>query len=111
MYSKPDVANFGENTWSNAYEADKKMFDIVKNNVKDIGVSYQEFITNVSAAFNKGGAVATNATCKLMGFEFLYFLLTIEEKQMKGMITDMSYLAQKKNIRGYDTFGPFIKIS
>jgi hypothetical protein len=89
----------------------KKMFDIVKNNVKDIGVSYQEFVTNVSAAFNKGGAVATNATCKLMGFEFLYFLLTIEEKQMKGMITDMSYLAQKKNIRGYDTFGPFIKIS
>jgi hypothetical protein len=89
----------------------KKMFDIVKNNVKDIGVSYQEFVTNVSAAFNKGGAIATNATAKLMGFEFLYFLLTIKEKQMQGMITDMAFLAQKKNIRSYDTFGPFIKIS
>jgi hypothetical protein len=30
---------------------------------------------------------------------------------MQGMITDMAFLAQKKNIRAYDTFGPFIKIS
>jgi len=89
----------------------KKMFEMVKNNVKDIGVSYQEFVTNVSAAFNKEGAVATNATCKLMGFEFLYFLLNIKENQMAGLITDMAFLAQKKNIRSYDTFGPFIKIS
>ena len=89
----------------------KKMFAVVKDNVKDIGVSYSEFVTNVSAALNKGGAIATNATCKLMGFEFLYFLLTIKEKEMAGLITDMSFLAQKKNIRKYDTFGPFIKIS
>ena len=89
----------------------KKMFAVVKDNVKDIGVSYSEFVTNVSAALNKGGAIATNATAKLMGFEFLYFLLTIKEKEMAGLITDMSFLAQKKNIRKYDTFGPFIKIS
>lgn len=89
----------------------KKIFEKVKDNVKDIGVTYAEFITNVTAAFNMGGAIATNATCKLMGLEFLYFLLTIKENQMSGMITDMAYLAQKKNIRAYDTFGPFIKIS
>lgn len=89
----------------------KKIFEKVKDNVKDIGVTYAEFITNVTAAFNMGGAIATNATCKLMGLEFLYFLLTIKENQMRGMITDMAYLAQKKNIRAYDTFGPFIKIS
>ena len=89
----------------------KKMFALVKDNVKDIGVTYPEFVNNVTAAFNKGGAIATNATAKLMGFEFLYFLLTIKEKQMQGMITDMAFLAQKKNIRAYDTFGPFIKIS
>ena len=89
----------------------KKIFEKVKDNVKDIGVTYAEFTTNVTAAFNMGGAVATNATCKLMGLEFLYFLLTIKENQMRGMVTDMAYLAQKKNIRAYDTFGPFIKIS
>ena len=89
----------------------KKMFAVVRANVKDIGVSYEGFVANVLAAFNKGGAIATNATCKLMGFEFLYFLLTIKEKQMAGLITDMAFLAQKKNIRAYDTFGPFIKIS
>ncbi len=89
----------------------KKIFEKVKDNVKDIGVTYAEFVTNVTAAFNMGGAIATNATCKLMGLEFLYFLLTIKENQMSGMITDMAYLAQKKNIRAYDTFGPFIKIS
>ena len=89
----------------------KKIFGKVKDNVKDIGVTYEEFVTNVTAAFNMGGAIATNATCKLMGLEFLYFLLTIKENQMRGMITDMAYLAQKKNIRAYDTFGPFIKIS
>ena len=89
----------------------KKIFEKVKDNVKDIGVTYAEFTTNVTAAFNMGGAIATNATCKLMGLEFLYFLLTIKENQMSGMITDMAYLAQKKNIRAYDTFGPFIKIS
>jgi hypothetical protein len=89
----------------------KKIFEKVKDNVKDIGVTYAEFTTNVTAAFNMGGAIATNATCKLMGLEFLYFLLTIKENQMRGMITDMAYLAQKKNIRAYDTFGPFIKIS
>ena len=89
----------------------KKIFEKVKDNVKDIGVTYAEFTANVTAAFNMGGAIATNATCKLMGLEFLYFLLTIKENQMRGMITDMAYLAQKKNIRAYDTFGPFIKIS
>lgn len=89
----------------------KQMFALVKDNVKDIGVTYPEFVTNVSKAFNKGGAIATNATAKLMGFEFLYFLLTIKRKQMAGLITDMAFLAQKKNIRSYDTFGPFIKIS
>jgi len=89
----------------------KKIFEKVKDNVKDIGVTYAEFVTNVTAAFNMGGAIATNATCKLMGLEFLYFLLTIKENQMRGMVTDMAYLAQKKNIRAYDTFGPFIKIS
>ena len=89
----------------------KKIFEKVKDNVKDIGVTYAEFTTNVTAAFNMGGAIATNATCKLMGLEFLYFLLTIKENQMRGMVTDMAYLAQKKNIRAYDTFGPFIKIS
>lgn len=89
----------------------KQIFNKVKDNCKDIGVNYEGFIGNVTGAFNKGGAIATNATCKLMGLEFLYFLLTIDEKKMMGMITDMSFLAQKKNIRAYDTFGPFIKIS
>jgi hypothetical protein len=89
----------------------KKIFNKVKDNCKDIGVSYEGFVANVTEAFNKGGAIATNATCKLMGMEFLYFLLTIEQKKMMGMITDMSFLAQKKNIRAFDTFGPFIKIS
>jgi hypothetical protein len=89
----------------------KMVFEKVKDNVKDIGVSYTEFVTYVTDAFNKGGAIATNATCKLMGFEFLYFLLSIDEKIMRGMITDMAFLAQKKNIKSYDTFGPFIKIS
>ena len=89
----------------------KIIFEKLKSNVKDIGVSYEGFVANVLAAFNKGGAVATNATCKLMGMEFLYFLLSIKENQMAGLITDMAFLAQKKNIRAYDTFGPFIKIS
>ena len=89
----------------------KIIFEKLKSNVKDIGVSYEGFVANVLAAFNKGGAVATNATCKLMGMEFLYFLLSIKENQMAGLITDMAFLAQKKNIRAFDTFGPFIKIS
>lgn len=89
----------------------KKVFNKVKDNCKDIGVSYEGFVGNVTEAFNKGGAIATNATCKLMGLEFLYFLLTIDVKKMMGMITDMSFLAQKKNIKSFDTFGPFIKIS
>ena len=89
----------------------KTMFTKVKNNVKDIGVDYPDFVANVADAFNRGGTFATNATCKLMGFEFLHFLLSIDEKKMRSLITDMSFLAQKKNIRGYDTFGPFIKIS
>ena len=89
----------------------KKVFNKVKDNCKDIGVSYEGFVGNVTEAFNKGGAIATNATCKLMGLEFLYFLLTIDVKKMMGMITDMSFLAQKKNIKSFDTFGPFVKIS
>lgn len=89
----------------------KKVFNKVKDNCKDIGVSYEGFVGNVTEAFNNGGAIATNATCKLMGLEFLYFLLTIDVKKMMGMITDMSFLAQKKNIKSFDTFGPFIKIS
>ena len=89
----------------------KKMFNKVKPNVVDIGVTYEGFVANVTRAFDQKGAIATNATCKLMGFEFLYFLLSIDEKVMKSLITDMTFLAQKKNTRGYDVFGPFIKIS
>ena len=89
----------------------KNIFTKVNANVNDIGVTYEEFVTNVKVAFDRGGAIATNTTCKLMGLEFLYFLLTIKTETMNGMITDMTFLAQKKNIRAYDTFGPFIKIS
>ena len=88
------------------------MFKKVSSNVKDIGVDdYEGFVANVLKAFNSDSVTASNATCKLMGFEFLYFLLTLEDKKMRGLITDMAYLAQKKNTRGFDTFGPFIKIA
>jgi hypothetical protein len=87
------------------------MFKKVSSNVKDIGVDYEGFVANVMKAFNSDNVTASNATCKLMGFEFLYFLLTLEDKKMRGLITDMAYLAQKKNTRGFDTFGPFIKIA
>ena len=85
--------------------------DWLKKNCKDIGVEYEGFSANVMDALNQGGAVNTNATCKLMAFEFLYFLLSIKDDQMQALITDMSYLAQKKNTKHFDTFGPFIKIS
>lgn len=83
----------------------------------DFGVPFEDkskesFVKNVTDAFkNKNKAFTTNATCKLMGFEFLYFLVSIEEAQMKELLTDMSFLAQKKNTRKLDTFGPFIKIA
>lgn len=89
----------------------KKMFEVVKANTKDIGVDYEGFAANVMSALDAGGAIRTNATCKLMAFEFLYFLISIDSQQMKGLITDMTFLAQKKNIRTFDTFGPFVKIS
>ena len=83
----------------------------------DFGVPFEDkskesFVKNVTDAFNnKNKAFTTNATCKLMGFEFLYFLVSIKKKQMKELLTDMSFLAQKKNTRKLDTFGPFIKIA
>ncbi len=78
----------------------------------DENKSKESFVKNVTDAFNnKNKAFTTNATCKLMGFEFLYFLVSIEKKQMKELLTDMSFLAQKKNTRKLDTFGPFIKIA
>ena len=50
-----------------------------------------------------------------MGFEFLYTIYTLpndsNKKQMRSLLTDMVFLSQKKNIRKYDTFGPFVKIS
>jgi 4-hydroxyphenylpyruvate dioxygenase-like putative hemolysin len=73
---------------------------------------FEDFVSNVTKAFmNKNKTFTTNATCKLMGFEFLYFLVTLKEAQMKELLTDMSFLAQKKNTRKMDTFGPFIKIA
>jgi hypothetical protein len=72
-------------------------------------VSYEGFVANVLAAFNKGGAIATNATCKLMGMEFLYFLLSIKENQMAGLITDMAFLAQKKKHKSLRYFWPIHK--
>jgi len=72
----------------------------------------ESFVNNVTKAFtNKNKTFTTNATCKLMGFEFLYFLVTLKKAQMEELLTDMSFLAQKKNTRKMDTFGPFIKIA
>jgi hypothetical protein len=126
----PKVVGISLKLTDNGAHIEEVNFDKVKENIKEnkalIDTIADPFIVdpkndficnfeitsgNVTAAFNMGGAIATNATCKLMGLEFLYFLLTIKENQMRGIITDMAYLAQKKNIRAYDTFGPFIKIS
>ena len=97
----------------------KTMFQKLKTKGVDFGVPFEDtntkkesFINNVTKAFtNKNKTFTTNATCKLMGFEFLYFLVTLSEDQMKELLTDMSFLAQKKNTRKMDTFGPFIKIA
>ena len=95
----------------------KTMFKKLKTEGVDFGVPFEDkskesFVKNVTDAFkNKNKAFTTNATCKLMGFEFLYFLVSIKEDQRKELLTDMSFLAQKKNTRKLDTFGPFIKIA
>ena len=95
----------------------KTMFKKLNTEGVDFGVPFEDkskesFVKNVTDAFNnKNKAFTTNATCKLMGFEFLYFLVSIKEDQRKELLTDMSFLAQKKNTRKLDTFGPFIKIA
>ena len=95
----------------------KTMFKKLNTEGVDFGVPFEDkskesFVKNVTDAFkNKNKAFITNATCKLMGFEFLYFLVSIKEDQRKELLTDMSFLAQKKNTRKLDTFGPFIKIA
>lgn len=95
----------------------KTMFEKLKTEGVDFGVPFEDkskesFVKNVTDAFkNKNKAFITNATCKLMGFEFLYFLVSIKEDQRKELLTDMSFLAQKKNTRKMDMFGPFIKIA
>lgn len=77
------------------------------------GVDLDTFINNITESFsNKNGAVVTNTTCKLMGMNFMFMLTCqMKENQMKELLTDMAFLAQKKNTRKIDTFGPFIKIS
>ena len=109
--------NVGEfNDKISTYE---KMFNALKSKGVDFGVPFHDkdtkkpsFVTNVTNAFmHKNRTFTTNATCKLMGFEFLYFLVSIKESQMRELLTDMSFLAQKKNTRKMDTFGPFIKIA
>lgn len=88
----------------------KAMFNFVGSKGIDLGVKYNEFVNNVVAALDEGKKLRTNAVCKLMGFEILDFMLKLKEKQMATIITDWTFLAQKKNIQKFDTFGPFIKI-
>ena len=88
----------------------KAMFNFVGSKGIDLGVKYTEFVANVVAALDEGKKLRTNAVCKLMGFEIMAFMLKLKEKQMATIITDWTFLAQKKNIQKFDTFGPFIKI-
>jgi hypothetical protein len=93
----------------------KTMFTKLKAEGVDLGTDYDTFVVNTANSLKQGGAINTNATCKLMGFEFLYTIYTLpndsNKKQMRSLLTDMVFLSQKKNIRKYDTFGPFVKIS
>lgn len=91
----------------------KMIYDSLTAKRISFGVDKETFIKNISQSFaNKNGAVVTNATCKLMALNFIYMLLCqMTEEQMKSVLTDMAFLAQKKNTRKFDTFGPFIKIS
>lgn len=91
----------------------KDMFSKMSAKGIQFGVDVDGFVGNVSSAFSSGkGATITNTTCKLMGFGFMYMLLCqMSENEMKELLTDMAFLAQKKNTRKLDTFGPFIKIS
>lgn len=91
----------------------KMMFQKMSALGISFGVDIDTFIDNVTQSFSsKNGAVVTNTTCKLMGMNFLFMLsCQMQEKQMKELLTDMAFLAQKKNTQKIDTFGPFIKIS
>lgn len=91
----------------------KDMFNKMSAKGIQFGVDVDGFVGNVGSAFASGkGPTITNTTCKLMGFGFMYMLLCqMSENEMKELLTDMAFLAQKKNTRKLDTFGPFIKIS
>jgi hypothetical protein len=105
--------------WSDHIDDYKKMF--VKLKQKNIsfgfGVDVDTFVSNVTTSFNNGrlsgkAAIATNTTCKLMAFHFIYMILCqMKEERMSELLTDMAFLAQKKNTLKLDTFGPFVKIA
>lgn len=91
----------------------KMMYKSLSSKGISFGVDEDIFINNITQSFSSTkGAVVTNTTCKLMGLHFIYMLLCqLKDDQMKEILTDMAFLAQKKNTRKFDTFGPFIKIS
>ena len=89
----------------------KTMFTKLKTEGVDLGTDYDTFVVNMGKSLSTSGAINTNATCKLMCFEFLNTIYTLSEVEMGALLTDMAFLAQKKNIKKYDIFGPFVKIS
>lgn len=99
------------------FEKQKRMYVGIFNAVKaqsvQLGVSSdKDFERAVIDAFKAGGAIATNATCKLMSLHFIYMLTCkMDRSKMRTLLTDMAFLSQKINTRDYDTFGPFIKLS
>ncbi len=65
---------------------------------------------NIVKSFSGGPVFASNTKCKLMGIQFFYSILQMNEYDLREFVTDMVFLSQKEAMKKMDHFGPFGKI-
>jgi len=84
-----------------------KMFDFVNRKTTTKVKDSKEFVGNMTKVFMMEPHTANS---KLMQLTFLYGILKLQEKERDKLITNILFIAQKKDIADKYGFGPFGKL-
>jgi len=95
---------------TNQIEWEGKIKFLMQNGLNTDMTDVAKISENIVTSFSGGPVFASNTKCKLMGIQFFYSILQMNEADLREFVTEMVFLSQKEAFKKMDHFGPFGKI-
>ena len=95
---------------TNQIEWEGKIKFLMQNGLNTDMNDVAKISENIVTSFSADTVTASNTKCKLMGIQFFYSILQMNEADLREFVTEMVFLSQKEAFKKMDHFGPFGKI-